>query len=581
MSERIELPPGWVTCTLRDVVDDTVSGGGPTTGDEFLYVDISSIDNQTKRIEDVKRLPVAKAPSRARQRLLPNDVVVSMTRPNLNAVALVTADLAGAIGSTGFCVLRPVIESRYVYYRVQSLAFIEEMTGLVQGALYPAVRPRDVLAHRLPLPPLAEQRRIVQKIEELFTELDAGVTALERVRANLKRYRAAVLKGAVEGALTADWRARRPDVEPAGDLLQRILRERRDAWEQAELARYAKSGKTPPKGWQGKYKEPTAPDTTDLPKLPAGWRWVTIDQLAIVSTGATPLRSKSAYYENGTIPWVTSGALNKLFVDEANEYITPLAVEETNAKVFSAGTLLIAMYGEGKTRGKVSELRIAAATNQACAALLFEGLAAPCKPYAKLFVRKNYDDIRRLSSGGVQPNLNLSIVRETSVPLPPSAEQEQIVAEVERLLSVVDDVEALVATGLMQAVRLRQSILKQAFEGKLVLQDPTDQPADVLVERIQREVILTEATADETRKANTMNAEAKSAQRHISTINTSSELTSLISQLQVSKPVLPIDLWQESNLEINEFYALLVQEVAANRVVEHREGRRVYLEAVV
>ncbi len=131
----------------------------------------------------------------------------------------------------------------------------------------------------IPLAPINEQRRIVQKIEELFTELDAGVAALERVRANLKRYRAAVLKAAVEGALTADWRARRPDVEPAGDLLQRILRERRAAWEQAELARYAKASKTPPKGWQGKYKEPAAPDATNLPELPEGWRWTSMDQL--------------------------------------------------------------------------------------------------------------------------------------------------------------------------------------------------------------------------------------------------------------------------------------------------------------
>ncbi len=120
----------------------------------------------------------------------------------------------------------------------------------------------------------------MRKIEELFTELDAGVAALERVRANLKRYRAAVLKAAVEGELTADWRTRRHDIEPADVLLQRILRERRDAWEQAELARYAKSGKTPPKGWQGKYKAPAAPDTTDLPELPDGWCWATVEQLA-------------------------------------------------------------------------------------------------------------------------------------------------------------------------------------------------------------------------------------------------------------------------------------------------------------
>ncbi len=128
------------------------------------------------------------------------------------------------------------------------------------------------------------------------------------------------------------------------------------------------------------------------------------------------------------------------------------------------------MYGEGKTRGKVSELRIDAATNQACAILVFES-AANVKPFVKIFLQKNYDDIRRLSSGGVQPNLNLSIVKQTQVPLPPLPEQHRIVAEVERRLSVVAALEAMVTANLARASRLRQAVLKRAFEGRLVGQE--------------------------------------------------------------------------------------------------------------
>ncbi len=125
------------------------------------------------------------------------------------------------------------------------------------------------------------------------------------------------------------------------------------------------------------------------------------------------------------------------------------------------------MYGEGKTRGKVAELRISAATNQACAAIMLP-LEASLRAYVKLFLLKNYDDLRRLSSGGVQPNLNLSIVREIAVPMPPEPEQVVIVEEVERRLSVADAVAADVDAQLARSKRLRRSILQRAFEGRLV-----------------------------------------------------------------------------------------------------------------
>lgn len=132
---------------------------------------------------------------------------------------------------------------------------------------------------QFPLPPLGEQRRIVAKVEELFSDLDAGVAALARVRANLKRYRASVQKAAVEGRLTADWRAAHPEAEPASKLLARILDDRRAKWEADQLAKFAAAGTSPPKNWQSKYAEPAAPATANLPPLPKGWKYVTIGQL--------------------------------------------------------------------------------------------------------------------------------------------------------------------------------------------------------------------------------------------------------------------------------------------------------------
>ena len=119
--------------------------------------------------------------------------------------------------------------------------------------------------------PSSEQSRIAEALGELFSDLDAGTAALEKARDKLKLYRASVLKAAVEGALTADWRARHPQVEPASELLKRILVERRHRWEHGQLRKFEEKDNVPPKNWKAKYKEPATPDTTGLPRLPEGW----------------------------------------------------------------------------------------------------------------------------------------------------------------------------------------------------------------------------------------------------------------------------------------------------------------------
>ena len=336
-----------------------------------------------------------------------------------------------------------------------------------RGTTIAGVTKKQLSALSYPLAPLHEQHRIVARIEELFSHLDVGVQALQKAKAQLRRYRQSVLKAAVEGRLTEAWRKEHPEVEPAEKLLERIQDEMR-----------MKLGK--------KYA-PSKFDSESLPKLPCGWIWISIEQIALVETGATPLRSNPKYYDGGEIPWVTSGSLNDSFVTEADEFITGLAIKETNAKVFPINALLVAMYGEGKTRGKVSELLIEAATNQACAALLFEGTAETIRSYIKIFFKKNYEDIRRLSSGGVQPNLNLSIIKTTKIPLPPLKELEFIVKEIENKFTQIGEITTILDQDLKVTDHLRQSILKRAFSGRLVPQDPTDEPASMLLERIKAE----------------------------------------------------------------------------------------------
>ncbi len=187
--------------------------------------------------------------------------------------------------------------------------------------------------------------------------------------------------------------------------------------------------------------------------------WASVDQLAEVGTGATPKRGQARYY-GGDIPWVTSAVVNDTFVDRASEFVTQEALAETNLTLYPPGTLLVAMYGEGKTRGKCSELRIAATTNQALAALQADECV---KAYLKLFLDCNYEETRKVASGGVQPNLNLSLIRAIGVPFPPPAEQQRIIAEVDRRLSLLRKTEAQVDANLQRAERMRSSFLLKSF----------------------------------------------------------------------------------------------------------------------
>jgi type I restriction enzyme S subunit len=331
------------------------------------------------------------------------------------------------------------IINKYFLYNINSPSSRRKIEELQSGTTRKRISRKNLAKITFPLAPLPEQRAIVAKIDRLFSELDNGKASLIKAKDKLEIYRQAVLKNAFEGKLTKDWR--------------------------------------------------------EVNKINSDLSFIHLEQLANVATGATPKRSNLDYWEKGNIPWVTSGALNNIFVKEASDLITEKALEDTNCKVFPAGTLLIAMYGEGKTRGKCSELMINAATNQAIAAVLVKHEFQDSKNYLKWFFIKNYNDIRMLSSGGVQPNLNITKIKETQIPFPSIKEQTQIVHEIETRLSVCDNILTNIDGALEKAEALRQSILKQAFDGKLLNEseleacrkDPKWEPAEKLLDRINRE----------------------------------------------------------------------------------------------
>jgi len=388
----------------------------------------------------------------SKQLVEPRTLLLSKINPRINRAWVVgNFTTHQKIASTEWITFPPsqeVVPEFLCYFLQQNEVrdFLARNASGVGGSLM-RVKPATLRDFPFAYPPLEHQREIVAEIEKQFTRLDAGVATLRRMQANLKRYRAAVLKAACEGRLVPTEaelaKAEGRTYETGEQLLARILADRRKNW-----------------NGRGKYKEPAAPDTTNLLPPPEGWTWTNIGQLAEVGTGATPAKGNSEFYADGTIPWVTSGAVNSPRIECADQFVTTTALEKCNLTLYPPGTLLLAMYGEGKTRGMASELMFSATTNQALAAI---EVPEKLLNFVKVVLWKNYDDVRKSASGGVQPNLNLSLVRAIHIALPPLAEQTRIVCEVERRLSVIEELQTAVTNNVKRAAGLRQSILRRAF----------------------------------------------------------------------------------------------------------------------
>ena len=349
----------------------------------------------------------------------------------------------------------------------------------------------------VPLPPLPEQHRIVAKIKELFTKLDAGINELHKAQSQLKRYRQSVLKAAFEGKLTETWRVEHQDgVEPASVLLERILKERRERWEAEQLERMQAKGKMPKDDrWKAKYKEPITPDTSGLPELPKGWTWATVEQLLTkIQYGS----SKKTSDDSNGVPVLRMGNIvdGKIVLD--NLKYLPKEHDEFPELLLNKGDLLFNRTNSRELVGKTA---------------VYTGIPNPCS-FASYLIRVRFNPridsmivayyinsvygkdwiLSVVSQQAGQANVNGTKLKLLAVPMPPGKEQQILVEKVEHLLSVADEVEKTVTAELKRAEQLRQSILKKAFSGELVPQDPSDEPGSVLLERIkiQKEIVFSE-----------------------------------------------------------------------------------------
>ncbi|MCS6126953.1 type I restriction endonuclease subunit S [Shewanella baltica] len=438
------IPEGWIKASLSEVVavnpkhtdlEDQVAGFVPMA---LAPTDFNgTLNYEERQWNDIKK---------GYTHFATGDIIFAKVTPCFeNGKAAIVKDMPNGIGagSTEFYVLRPLLDSissDYIFSVIKSYEFLqtgaENMTGAVGLRRVPKKFVEDF---KINLPPLAEQKVIADKLDELLAQVESTKARLDAIPAILRSFRQSVLAAAVSGKLTEEWRE-----------LNKI----------------------------------------DL----ATWQQKNIGLLADVATGKTPKRTISKYWNSGTIPWLTSAATGSAFIYQAEQFVTEIAVTECTLKVFPVGTLLLAMYGEGKTRGQVTEIKLSATCNQACAAIMVDE-SKISREFLKLRLLENYEETRKAAVGGAQPNLNLNKVREIPVQLPTTEEQTEIVRRVEALFAFADKVEAQVNAAQARVNNLTQSILAKAFRGELTAEwraaNPElisgDNSAESLLKRIKAE----------------------------------------------------------------------------------------------
>ena len=215
--------------------------------------------------------------------------------------------------------------------------------------------------------------------------------------------------------------------------------------------------------------------------MPSNWAVCRLEDITVIGTGATPDTRIDAYY-NGNIPWINSSSTKGEYIEIPSSYISEKAISETNCQIYPSGSLIMAMYGEGKTRGQVSELCFDSATNQACAAIV--PIDNQMKGFLKAYLKSKYYHIRTLAEGGNQPNLNLSKISQYIIPIPPIDEQVRIIAAIEKWFALIETLETTKDDLQASIVQAKSKILDLAIHGKLVPQDPNDEPAIELLKRI-------------------------------------------------------------------------------------------------
>ena len=505
----MELPGGWVTARLPDLVGqqgvfvdgDWVESKDQDPHGEVRLVQLADIGDGRFLNKSNRYLTQVKATELGCTFLEKGDVLIARMPDPLGRACIFPGDKKRAVTVVDVCVVRGKGEGfdhAWLMHFVNSAPFRESIHSLQSGSTRKRISRGNLSTLELPVPPRKEQTRIVEKLEELLSDLDAGVAELKAAQKKLAQYRQSLLKAAVEGALTAEWRQQHPPTETGAQLLQRILTQRRARWEAKQLAKFKQQGKTPPKDWQKKYPEPVQPDTSDLPELPQGWVWASLDMLGDIASGVAKGTKRDADTVVREVPYLRVANVQRGYLD-LSEVKTILATErDIEELTLVDGDVL---FNEGGDRDKLGRGWVWREKVEGC---IHQNHVFRTRPYlpelqpelishhgnsfGKLWFQNAGKQTTNLAS------INMTMLRAFPVPVAPAEEQVEVLEQIRAQLDSLDRQEAAADLALKQSAAQRQNILRAAFSGQLVPQDPADEPASVLLARIRAERTAHETT---------------------------------------------------------------------------------------
>ncbi len=519
MSDALHLPKSWVQVTVADL-GKVVSGGTPSTkensywGGNISWISPSDLTGYSdKYISKGAKSITQEGLKNSSATIMPAGSIHFSSRAPIGYTVISSREITS---NQGFKSLVPAqgVFNEYIYYYFKSAKQLAESRAT--GTTFKEISGAAFSKLPVPLPPTNEQHRIIAKIEELFSELDSGLENLKTARAQLKVYRQALLKHAFEGKLTAQWRAENQGkLETAEALLKRIQQERAERYQQ-QLADWENKspsipllqrGKTTPtdtasippfvKGGLGGISKPKAPkplppltaeELAELPELPEGWGWVRVGEIADVQLG----RQRSPNNRSNLFPtkYIRAGNLTDSGLNLEDVLDMEFEPQERARFLLKAGDVLLSeASGSANQVGKPAVWR--GEIEECCfqnTVIRVRSLDALSEYLFWVFKTYYVTGVFSKLSGGVGINhLSAGKLESMAIPLVDIFESEKLLELINEKLSLIENLDQTLATSLQQAEALRQSILKKAFSGQLVPQDPHDEPASKLLERIKAE----------------------------------------------------------------------------------------------
>lgn len=483
-----ELPRGWIIAPLSSLIaqdgvltdGDWVESKDQDPAGDVRLVQLADVGDGVYVDKSNRFMTSEKAALLNCTYLKPSDLLISRLGEPLGKTCIFPGDTKRAVTVVDVCICRPGnndVDARWLMHFLNSPAVRREVAKFTAGTTRKRISGKNLRAIQLHVPPPQEQHRISFKIDELFSQIDEGERNLKRVQTLLKQYRQSVLKAAVTGELTKDWRAKNKGKgETGADLLKRILVARREAWEASELTKLKAKGKAPKNDdWKKKYVEPAPPDTSNLPDLPEGWVWVTLEQVALIDSGQTPTDIESFTSPAGEIPWFKVSSMNEpgneIELTSSKWRFDRSVALDRGLNVFPRGSIVFPKLGGALLTNKRRVLGTDAAID-------LNTMAVSPMPEAAglLWLFFAGIDLGKLSSGSVVPQLKKSDVSPLTIPLAGSDELIFLVSEANDRLASIERLQEEVGRHARASNGLRQSILRAAFSGQLVPQDPSDEP---------------------------------------------------------------------------------------------------------